>query len=299
MTATTTPRIPGFEYRRLNGDGVSLNVAIGGSGPPVLLLHGFPETHLAWRKIAPRLALGHRVVCPDLRGYGQSDKPAGDPEHQGYSKRALAGDAVALMRALGHDRFAVVGHDRGALVGFRAALDRPEAVSRLAVMDVLPAGDMWRSLGGTSGVFAFHLYLLAQPAPFPERLVGADPDAFFGHFLDGWTRVPGAISPDVRAAYLQASRDPAAIHAVCEDYRASAFVDPPQEEEDRRARRRLTMPVLAMWQDPGERRLPFDPKEIWGSWADRLETAVLPCGHFLPEERPAEVAAALEKFLEA
>jgi haloacetate dehalogenase len=294
-----TPRIPGFEYRRVTGDGVSLNVASGGDGPPVLLLHGFPETHLAWREVAPRLARRHRVVCPDLRGDGESDKPAADPQHQRYSKRAMAADAVALMAGLGFDRFSVVGHDRGALAAFRTALDHPQRVARLVVMDVLPASDMWRSLTGVAGVFAFHLYLLAQPGPFPERLVGADPDTFFGHFLEAWTKVPGAIPAPIRQAYLQASRAPAAIAAVCEDYRASAFVDPAQEEEDRRSGRRLTMPVLAMWQDPGDQPLPFDPKAIWGAWAANLQTSAVACGHFLPEERPAEVAAALGKFLAA
>jgi haloacetate dehalogenase len=292
------PKIPGFEYLRVGGEGgISLQVAMKGQGPPVLLLHGFPETHLAWREVAPRLARKHRVVCADLRGYGDSDKPAGDPEHQQYAKRTMARDAVRLMARLGCPRFAVVGHDRGGLVALRTALDHPDQVSHLAVLDILPTSDMWRALQGVAGVFAFHLYLLAQPAPLPEHLLGANPTAFFGHFFDAWTKVPGAIPPELRETYLLACRDPASVHAICEDYRASAFVDPQDEEADRRTGRRIQVPTLAMWQDPGDQPLPFDPRAIWASWASDLQTAVLPCGHFLPEERPTEVAAALETLL--
>jgi haloacetate dehalogenase len=290
-------RIPGFEYQRIPGaDGVTLNVATAGDGEAVLLLHGFPETHLAWRHLGPRLARRWRVVCPDLRGYGESDRPA-EPRQVAYAKRTMAADAVALMERLGHRRFSIVGHDRGALVAFRAGLDHPERVERLAVMDVLPAADMWDALAGPGGVFAFHLYFLAQESDLPERMIAADPDTFFGHFLDRWVAVRGAIPPAVREVYLASFRRPEAIHAVCEDYRASAFVDPGHDRADRRAGRRLEMPVLALWQDPGGRQLPFDPRAIWQSWAPRLETAALACGHFLPEERPDEVAAAIERHL--
>jgi haloacetate dehalogenase len=292
-------RIPDFEYRKVRCNEIALNVAIAGQGPPLLLLHGFPETHLAWREIAPRLALHHRVICPDLRGYGDSDKPPGDAGHDQYSKRTMARDVLSLMTNLGLPRFNAVGHDRGALVAFRAALDHPEAVERLAVLDVIPTTDMWQSLTGVAGVFASHLYFLAQQPDFPERLIAASPDVFFGHFLDTWSKVPGAIPAPVRRHYLDACATPAATHAICEDYRASAFVDPGHDEEARRAGQRLNMPVLAIWQDPGEQTLPFDPEKIWGGWAKNLRTKVLPCGHFLPEEQPVEVAAALESFLRA
>jgi len=292
-------RIAGFEYRGVSCNGITLNVAVAGHGPPLLLLHGFPETHLAWREVAPRLARQHRVVCPDLRGYGASEKPRGDARHEHYSKRTLARDVLALMTNLGASRFSAVGHDRGALVAFRAALDHPEAVERLAVLDVIPTVDMWQSLTGVAGVFAFQLYFLAQQADLPERLIAASPDTFFGHFLDAWTKVAGAIPAPVRRHYLDACASAAATHAICEDYRASAFVDPGHDEEDRRAGRRLNLPVLALWQDPGEQPLPFDPRQIWASWASNLQTNVLPCGHFLPEEKPAQVAEALERFLRA
>lgn len=278
-------------------EGVTLRVAVGGAGPPVLLLHGFPQTHLAWRRVAPALAEGHSVVCPDLPGYGGSGPPALDgPE--GYAKRATAATMVALMRELGHERFSVVGHDRGALVAFRAGLDHPDVIEHVGVLDILPTVDMWAALRGAGGVFAFHLYLLAHPPDLPERMIGADPDAFFGHFLDIWATDPASIPPDVRAAYLAAASTPEAIRAICDDYRASAFVDPAHEEADRAAGRRLEMPVLAMWQEPGGRALPFDPLEIWSKWAPRLRTQALPCGHFLPEERPEEVTAAIETLLQ-
>ncbi|NIH79600.1 alpha/beta fold hydrolase [Amycolatopsis viridis] len=289
--------IPGLDERTVSAAGVDVHVAEGGAGHPVLLLHGFPQTHLAWRHVAPSLAEDFRVVCADLPGYGASSPPAGEDSPAAYAKRETAATMVALMRELGHERFSVVGHDRGALVAFRAALDHPGVVENLAVLDVIPTVDNWAALHGAGGVFAFHLYLLAQPTDLPERMVGADPDAFFGHFLDGWTSEPDAIPADVRSAYLSASRAPGSIHAICQDYRASAFVDAAHDEADRDAGRRLTMPVLAMWQDPGDFVLPFDPRQVWASWAPDLRTRVLPSGHFLPEERPAEVTAAIRELL--
>ncbi len=254
-----------------------------------MLLHGFPQTHLAWRHVATDLARDHLVVCPDLRGYGASDKPAGGPDGDAYSKRVMAADIVGLVRSLGHDRFAVAGHDRGGLVAFRAGLDHPEAITHLAILDVLPAADTWRALHGTSGIFAFHLYLLAQRTDLAERMIRADSDLFFGHFLDTWTHVADAIPAQIRADYLTAAAHPDAIRAVCADYRASAYVDPAHDEADRRDGRRLEMPVAALWQDPGEVILPFDPLEIWSTWAPNLRTATVNCGHFLPEEQPGVV----------
>lgn len=213
--------IPGFDQRTVRVDVAGVHVAVGGSGP-VLLLHGFPQTHLAWRHVAPALAEDFRVVCPDLPGYGASAAPAGGDLPEQYAKRRTAATMVALMRELGHDRFSVVGHDRGALVAFRAALDHPEVVEHLGVLDVIPTVDNWDAMTGAAGVFAFHLYLLAQPGDLPERMISADPDAFFGHFLDTWVAAPGALETGARAAYLEAAARPRAIHAVCQDYRASA-----------------------------------------------------------------------------
>ncbi|WP_114755773.1 alpha/beta fold hydrolase [Nocardia pseudobrasiliensis] len=290
-------RMAGFTYARVRVGEVALNVAMAGAGTPVVLLHGFPQTHLAWRHVAADLARDHLVVCPDLRGYGDSDKPVDGGRGDAYTKRAMAADVVAIMRSLGHSRFALAGHDRGGLVAFRAGLDHPEAISHLAILDVLPAADMWAALYGTSGIFAFHLYLLAQPNDLAERMIRADPDLFFGHFLDTWTQAPDAIPDPIRREYLNAARTPEAIAAICADYRAGAYADNHHDEIDRAAGRRLRMPVTALWQDPGEAVLPFDPVAIWSGWADDLRTATVTCGHFLPEERPAEVIGALRNLL--
>ncbi|RKS79219.1 pimeloyl-ACP methyl ester carboxylesterase [Actinomadura pelletieri DSM 43383] len=284
------PTIPGFEqYRVPVADGVSLHVAVGGSGPPIVLLHGFPQTHLMWRHVAADLASDHTVICPDLRGYGASDKPA-----EGYSKRAMAADIVALARALGHERFALAGHDRGAHVAFRAGLDHPSTITHLACLDVLPTLDMWDAMHGVTAAVGFHLYLMAQPPGLPERLIGAAPDAFFGHFLDLWANDPSAIPPDVRAAYLDACRD--AVPSIVADYRASAGIDIDHDRADRDAGNRLTMPVSVLQQDWGA-ALGFDAVALWRAWAADLHHSTVTCGHYMAEEAPAEVTKALRTLL--
>ncbi|MFI0445683.1 alpha/beta fold hydrolase [Actinomadura sp. 6N118] len=286
--------ISGFDYRRVPvADGVALNAAVGGSGSPIVLLHGFPQTHLMWRHVAADLATDHTVICPDLRGYGDSDKPA-EADGQTYSKRTMAADIVALARALGHDRFALAGHDRGALVAIRAGLDHPDAITHLASLDVLPTLDMWDVMRGTSAAVGFHLYLMAQPPGLPEQLIGASPDAFFGHFLDLWTRAPEAIPADVRAAYLKASRE--AVPSIVADYRASAFADVEHDEADRQAGNRLRMPVTVLQQDWGA-ALGFDAAARWRAWAPDLEHITVDSGHFMPEEAPAQVVKALRSLL--
>ena len=289
--------LPGFTGRRVQVGEVALQAAVGGAGPPVVLLHGFPQTHLAWHAVAPALAERFTVVCPDLRGYGGSDKPPGDPDHQRYAKRAMAADVRELMAALGHDRFAVVGHDRGALVGHRLALDHPQAVTRLAVLDVLPQLDMWEAMNRDFGLAGYHLFFLAQPADFPERLIGADPELFLTHTLEAWCGTPGAIVPEALDAYRTAFADPATIHATCEDYRAGAGVDVAHDAADREQGRRITAPVLLLWGQPPGMELPFDPLAVWRRWADAVDGQALPCGHFLAEERPGDVVDALQQFL--
>ncbi|MEU4645325.1 alpha/beta hydrolase [Micromonospora sp. NPDC023814] len=288
------PTIRGFDYRRVTvADGVTLTAAVAGSGSPVVLLHGFPQTHLMWRHVAADLAADHTVICPDLRGYGDSDKPA-DPDGTAYAKRTMAADVVALARALGHDRFALAGHDRGALVAVRAGLDHPRAVTHLAALDVLPTLDMWDVLHGTTAAVGFHLYLMAQPPGLPEQLIGASPDAFFGHFLDAWTRDPDALPADVRAAYLRASRE--AVTSIVADYRASAGVDVEHDRADRAAGNRLRMPVTVLQQDWGS-ALGYDAAGLWRAWAPDLEHRTVSCGHFMAEESPAEVVKALRALL--
>lgn len=285
--------INGFEYKRVPvADGVSLNVAVGGSGSPIVLLHGFPQTHLMWRHVARDLAADHTVIVPDLRGYGESDKPEGADAD--YSKRTMAADIVALASALGHDRFALAGHDRGALVAFRAGLDHPDTITHLAILDVLPTLDMWDVMHGTTAAVGFHLYLMAQPPGLPERLIAGAPDAFFGHFLDLWANDPSAIPPDVRAAYLDACR--AAIPSIVADYRASATIDVDQDTADRDAGNRLRMPVTVLQQDWGA-ALGYDAVALWRAWASDLHHATVTCGHFMAEEDPAEIAKSLRALM--
>ncbi|MFF4881864.1 alpha/beta fold hydrolase [Streptomyces nigra] len=289
-----TPVIPGFDQHRVPvADGVALHAAVGGSGPAVVLLHGFPQTHLMWRHVAADLAADHTVICPDLRGYGASDRPA-DTDGSVYAKRTMAADVVELARRLGHDRFALAGHDRGALVAFRAALDHPGAVTHLACLDVLPTLDMWDVMHGVSATVGFHLYLMAQPPGLPERMIGADPDAFFGHFLDGWTADPRAIPDDVRAAYLSACRD--AVPSIVADYRASAGIDVEHDRADRDAGRTLAMPVGVLQQDWGA-ALGYDAAAVWRAWAPDLRHTTVTCGHFMAEESPGEVVKALRDLL--
>ncbi|MEU5894645.1 MULTISPECIES: alpha/beta hydrolase [Streptomyces] len=289
-----TPTVPGFDHQHVPvADGVRLHVAVGGSGSPVVLLHGFPQTHLMWRHVAADLAAEHTVICPDLRGYGASDKPA-DADGATYSKRTMAADVVALARALGHDRFALAGHDRGALVAVRAGLDHPEAVTHLLSLDVLPTLDMWEVMHGTTAAVGFHLYLMAQPPGLPEELIGSAPDAFFGHFLDIWTRDPAAIPADVRAAYLKACRE--AVPSIVADYRASAHIDVRHDQADRDAGNRLAMPVSVLQQDWGA-ALGFDAAALWRAWAPDLHHATVSCGHFMAEEEPAVVGAAIRDLL--
>ncbi|MFJ9899240.1 alpha/beta fold hydrolase [Streptomyces sp. NPDC091280] len=288
------PTIPGFTYHRVPvADGVSLNAAVSGSGRPLVLLHGFPQTHLMWRHVAADLAADHTVICPDLRGYGASDKPA-ESDGSGYAKRTMAADVVALARALGHDRFALAGHDRGALVAFRAGLDHPDTITHLACLDVLPTLDMWDVLHGVTAAVGFHLYLMAQPPGLPEELIGAAPDAFFGHFLDLWTGDPRAIPADVRTAYLDAAR--AAVPSIVADYRASAGIDLAHDRADRDAGTRLRMPVAVLQQDWGA-ALGFDAAARWRAWAPDLRHTTVTSGHFMAEEAPAEVAASLRDLL--
>lgn len=309
--------IPGFDYRRVPvADGVSLNAAVAGSGSPLVLLHGFPQTHLMWRHVAADLAADHTVICPDLRGYGASDKPAADTDTDtdatadadadadvdaatnadvaAYAKRTMAADIVALARALGHDRFALAGHDRGALVAFRAGLDHPAAITHLACLDVLPTLDMWDVMRGTTAAVGFHLYLMAQPPGLPERMIAACPDDFFGHFLDLWAGDPGAIPAEVRTAYLDACR--AAVPSIVADYRASAGVDVDHDRADRDAGRRLTMPVTVLQQDWGA-ALGYDAAAVWRAWADDLEHHTVGYGHFMAEEAPADIAEHLRELL--
>ncbi|MDP9798731.1 pimeloyl-ACP methyl ester carboxylesterase [Catenuloplanes nepalensis] len=287
-------KINGFEYQRVTvADGVALNVAVGGSGSPIVLLHGFPQTHLMWRHVAADLAADHTVIVPDLRGYGDSDKPA-ETGPDVYAKRTMAVDVVALAGAFGHARFALAGHDRGALVAIRAGLDHPRAITHLASLDVLPTLDSWEVLRGAPAAVGFHLFLMAQPPGLPEKMISATADDFFGYFLDLWNNDPDAIPAPVRAEYLRASRE--AVPSIVADYRASAGIDIAHDRADLDAGNRLTMPVTVLQQDWGA-ALGFDAVTLWERWAVDLAHRTVSCGHFMAEEAPAVVVKELRELL--
>jgi haloacetate dehalogenase len=269
-----------------------------GSGPPVLLLHGFPQTHLMWRSVAPLLARDFTVVCADLRGYGQSSCPPSDVDHAPYAKRTMARDMVAVMERLGFPRFGVAGHDRGGRVAYRMALDHPDRVARLAVLDILPVETVWQRADARFAVGYWPWSLLAQPEPLPERILVASADAIIDNALDGWGSPPDTFPPEVRAAYVAALRDPAHAHAICEEYRAAADLDRRQDRADRDAARRIGCPVLALWsaQGPLDSWYPEGPVALWRDWADDVSGCAVPGGHFFAEAAPAPTADALRRF---
>jgi haloacetate dehalogenase len=286
--------LPGCEDGRRAIGHASYFLAQGGAGPPVLLLHGFPETHVCWDRVAPRLTAAHRVVAPDLRGYGASRAPAGGPAGEGYAKREMAAELVALMAALGHERFAVVGHDRGARVAYRLALDHPERVTRVAVLNVVPTIDQFERMAGGPSLGYWPWYLLAQPAPFPERMLGADPAALLEHVFDTWPSRPEAIGPERREAYRRAMTPPT-IAAMCADYRASFHLDRRHDADDRAAGRRIDAPLLAV--TGGDETQLADAEDVWRPWARELTATQVPGGHFIPEEAPEELTELLLAFL--
>jgi haloacetate dehalogenase len=286
--------LPRFEQDRRTVGEASYFLARGGAGDPLLLLHGFPETHLCWERVAPQLAGVRAVIAPDLRGYGASEAPAGGPRGEGYSKREMAAELVELMAALGHERFALVGHDRGARVAYRMALDHPERVSRLAVINVVPTLEQFERMGRGPSLGYWPWFLLAQAAPFPERVLEADPDALLDHVFATWPSRPDAIGPEHRAAYRDAL-SPSTIAAICADYRASFHLDRRHDAEDRAAGRRITAPMLLVT-GADETQL-ADAPEVWRAWAQDLITTQVPGGHFTPEEAPEELAAILTTFL--
>lgn len=285
----------GFQLSTIDTGEAAIRVRQGGSGPPLLLLHGIPETHLMWHKIAPALARDFTVVATDLRGYGESGKPPSTPDHAPYTMRALARDQVAVMRHLGFDRFFVAGHDRGARCAYRLALDDPERVAKLAVLDIVPTGEAFRRADAAFALGFWVWSFLAAPDGLPEQLIAANPRPLLDHMLDGWSALPGAFPPAVRAAYLRAFSDPATLRAICEEYRAAATLDRQHDEADR-GRRRIACPLLVLWSGRGALAEWYDPLAIWREWADDVRGHALDCGHFLPEEAPEETYAALRAF---
>jgi haloacetate dehalogenase len=302
MSATANSiGIDGFEAHELPSSRGAVHAMVGGSGPPVLLLHGYPQSHLMWRAVAPLLADRHTVVATDLAGYGASFRPAPAPDHQPHGKRAMALDQIEAMEALGFDRFSVAGHDRGGRVAYRMALDRPDRVDRLAVLDVVPTGEVW---GRADAGFArgyWHWAFLALPAPLPERLIAGDPQAFFDHHVRagmGLGKEPGRYPPEILDVYRRALDDPGAVEAVCEDYRAGASIDIEHDDADRHAGRGITCPVLVLWAGRGGLpRFYPDVLEVWRPWAPDVRGTAIDASHFMAEDRPDETAARLLSFL--
>jgi haloacetate dehalogenase len=285
----------GFERRRITpkATGVDINLVHGGSGPPVLLLHGFPQTHAMWHGIAPRLAEQYSVVVPDLRGYGDSAKPPGGGDHADYSFRAMATDQIEVMKALGHERFIVIGHDRGARVGHRLALDHPEAVERMALLDIVPTSFVYANTDRRLATAYFHWFFLIQPEPLPERLIGGDPLFVLRRFLS----FSGGLDGYAPAALAEYERCfvPATIHAMCEDYRAGASIDLEHDEAD--SYRKVECPVLILWGARGAVGALYQPLDVWRSFATDVSGHAIDAGHYLVEERPDDTFAALASFL--
>jgi haloacetate dehalogenase len=274
-----------------------------GTGPPILLLHGFPETHLMWRSVEPLLARRFTVVCADLRGYGRSGCPASAADHAPYAKRAMARDMVIAMERLGFPRFSVAGHDRGGRVAYRMALDHPAHVDRLAVLDILPTATVWDRADARLALGFWPWSLLAQPEPLPERILAVAAEAIVDDALGAWGSPASVFPPAVRAAYVEALSGPARIHAICEEYRAAATLDREHDEADRAGGRRIACPVLALWSARGALGNWYEneggPIALWRAWGDDIRGHALDAGHFFPEEAPEETARALRGFLGA
>ncbi len=290
---------PGFEQRRIAVGPLSLNLRIGGSGAPVLLLHGYPQTHVAWHRIAPELARHFTVICPDLKGYGDSDAPPPSPDSGNYSKRVMGEEMLALIRALGHRRFAVVGHDRGARIAYRLALDHPDVVAKLVILDILPTAEYWDLADRKFAVNTFHWGFLARDGGLPERLIGHDPDFFQDYLMRLWAGDYGALAPEALAEYRRCFAKPQNIAASCADYRAGATIDDAQDRADRAAGRKIGCPVLVLSGDQYLNTGESKAVEIWKRWASDVRGSVIQSGHFVMEEKPQEVLAAALPFLRA
>lgn len=282
-----------FDRRQLTTSGTTINFVKGGDGPPLLLLHGYPQMHVMWHKIAPRLAQDFTVVAADLRGYGDSGKPHGDPQHLNYSKRVMAQDMVEVMQQLGYESFLLLGHDRGARVSHRLTKDHPQRVRRLALLDIIPTRKMFQIVNKEMATNTFHWFFLIQPYDFPERVIGAAADYFIRSRFDR-VKDPQVFPPEAVAEYVRCFTPPA-IHGMCEDYRAGASIDLVHDEADFDAK--VTCPLLVLWSATGYVGRTQDVLGVWREYATDVRGQSLPCGHYLPEEMPDETYAALRDYL--
>jgi haloacetate dehalogenase len=288
----------GFERARVDTGGAVVNAVHGGAGPPVLLLHGFPQTSAMWHRIGPELARDHTVVAADLRGYGDSSRPESGADHAGYTFRAMAADQVAVMRSLGHERFAVVGHDRGARVAHRMTLDHPDVVTRVALLDILPTLHVYENVDRHVATAYYHWFFYLQPDPVPERMLGADPTGYLHALLGGWGNGREVFAPEALAEYERCFADPEVRHAMLEDYRAAATLDLEHDRADIAADRRVEVPTLVLWGGRGVvGNRPVDPLTVWRERASDVRGAVVDAGHFVVEESPDETLTELRSFL--
>jgi haloacetate dehalogenase len=285
---------PGLTRRRVKTAGAEINLVTGGSGPPLLLLHGYPQTQAMWRKVAPHLAHDFTLVIPDLRGYGDSSKPPAGEDCENYSKRALALDQIETMAALGFERFAVVGHDRGARVAHRLARDHGEQISRLALLDIVPTLYRFETINQKAATQSWHWFFLIQPGGLPERLLGAEPEFFLRHQFAGLLREPAKLEPDAFAEYLRCFCNPETIRATCADYRAAASIDLDHDRADRG--RKLTMPLLLLWGKRSSQGSGYDMLGVWREHAEQARGQAIDSGHFIPEEAPDQAYRALHEF---
>ena len=296
MTDSIAELFPGFVSRDVETSGTRIHCIIGGRGPPLLLLHGYPQTHAMWHRIAPALAKEYTVVCADLRGYGDSGKPASDATHAAYSKRAMAADMVEVMQIFGFDRFRLGGHDRGGRVAHRLCVDHPDAVERVAVLDISPTRTMF---GQTDSAFAtayYHWFFLIQPFDLPERMIGADPLYYLNRKLGGWGSASAIFDARAFAEYARCFSDPATIHASCEDYRAAASIDLEHDAADVAEGRKVRCPLLVLWGEKGVVHRLFTPLEDWRAVATDVRGRALPSGHYLAEEASVGTLRELREF---
>jgi haloacetate dehalogenase len=296
VVATTHKLFPGFTAHAIRTSGATINVLKGGDGPPLLLIHGHPETHVTWHKIAAALARNYSVIIPDLRGYGDSSKPDGGERHANYSFRAMADDQVETMRHFGYERFFVAGHDRGARVAHRLCLDHPQSVLKVCVMDIAPTLTMYRDTNKEFATRYVWWFLQIQPFPMPEHIIGNDPEYYLKEHLAVQGKTPGAVTPEAMAEYLRCYCCSGTIHAACEDYRAAADIDLEMDEADDKAGHKISAPLLALWGAKGVVGHLWDVLATWRAKATSVSGKALDCGHLLPEEQPAEVLAELQQF---
>ncbi len=291
-----TSPLEGFTYRRIATSGALINVATRGNGAPLLLLHGYPENHRMWARIAPSLAKEFSVVCADLRGYGDSSKPEGALDHSNYSKRAMAADMIEVMTALGHRDFLLAGHDRGGRVAYRLALDNPTVVKRLALLDIVSTKAVYERVNMALATAYYHWYFLIQPRPLPERLISGDPALWLRTMFGKLGAESGTFDQTAIAEYLRTFGTPEGIHATCEDYRAGASMDIANDRADVAAGRKITCPTLILWGARGVVGSVFQPLDTWRDLVEHPTGEAIECGHFIPEERPAETLRALAVF---